>query len=154
MQYHQLKRIHRNRRSAQVGRGGKRGKTSGRGGKGQTARAGHKIYPQLRDVIKRIPKLRGRGKSAFKRIGERATPVPLRALERHFESGAAVTPKTLVQMGLVSLKSGSIPLIKILGGGALSKKLAVSGCLASAAAKAAIEKAGGSVGPSEAGRSN
>ena len=51
---------------AAVGRGGKRGKTSGRGTKGQNARAGRKKRPEMRDFIKRIPKLRGRGKSPFK----------------------------------------------------------------------------------------
>ena len=42
-----------------VGRGGKHAKTSGRGGKGQTARAGNKRRPELRDIIKKLPKLRG-----------------------------------------------------------------------------------------------
>lgn len=42
-----------------MGRGGKRGKTAGRGGKGQTARAGNKRRPELRDIIKRLPKNRG-----------------------------------------------------------------------------------------------
>jgi len=42
-----------------VGRGGKHAKTSGRGGKGQTARAGNKRRPELRDIIKKLPKNRG-----------------------------------------------------------------------------------------------
>jgi len=42
-----------------VGRGGKHAKTSGRGGKGQTARSGNKRRPELRDIIKRLPKNRG-----------------------------------------------------------------------------------------------
>ena len=42
-----------------VGRGGKHAKTSGRGGKGQTARAGNKRRPALRDIIKKLPKNRG-----------------------------------------------------------------------------------------------
>ncbi len=46
-----------------VGRGGKRGKTSGRGTKGQDARAGHRKRPQMRDTIKKLPKLRGEGVS-------------------------------------------------------------------------------------------
>ncbi len=66
MQYHSLKRKTPNKKSAAVGRGGKRGKTSGRGTKGQNARAGHKNRPELRDFIKRIPKLRGRGKNSNK----------------------------------------------------------------------------------------
>lgn len=145
MQFHTLTRTHKNKRSVPVGRGGKRGKTSGRGGKGQTARSGHKIYPQIRDVIKRIPKLRGRGKSSFKSIQEPAVPVNLEALERAFESGAAVNPETLLASGIVSRKSGRTPRIKILGTGAVTKKLSVSGVDISATAKAAIEKAGGSV---------
>ena len=66
MQFHNLKRKTKNKRARQVGRGGTRGKTSGRGTKGQNARAGHKKRPELRDVIKKIPKLRGRGKSPLK----------------------------------------------------------------------------------------
>ncbi len=42
-----------------MGRGGKHAKTSGRGGKGQTARAGNKRRPELRDIIKKLPKMRG-----------------------------------------------------------------------------------------------
>lgn len=59
MQIHDLKRSYKNKSDRIIGRGGKRGKTSGRGGKGQTARAGNKRRPELRDIIKRLPKLRG-----------------------------------------------------------------------------------------------
>ncbi len=59
MQIHNLKRVHKNKFDRIVGRGGKRGKTSGRGGKGQTARSGNKRRPELRDIIKRLPKNRG-----------------------------------------------------------------------------------------------
>ncbi|OHB09709.1 MAG: hypothetical protein A3G05_02395 [Candidatus Zambryskibacteria bacterium RIFCSPLOWO2_12_FULL_45_14] len=66
MQFHTLKAKTKRRHARQVGRGGTRGKTSGRGTKGQNARAGRKKRPELRDFIKRIPKLRGRGKSSLK----------------------------------------------------------------------------------------
>ena len=66
MQFHNLKSKTKRKRSRQVGRGGTRGKTSGRGTKGQNARAGRKKRPELRDIIKRVPKLRGRGKSSLK----------------------------------------------------------------------------------------
>src|SRR3989338_458729 len=145
MQFHTLKRVHKNKRSVPVGRGGKRGKTSGRGGKGQAARSGHKIYPQVRDVIKRIPKLRGRGKSSFKSFAEPVVPVNLESLERAFESGAAVNPESLISSGLVSKKSGRMPRIKILGTGSVTKKLSISGVGISASARAAIEKAGGAI---------
>lgn len=59
MQIHTLKRQHKNKKDRIVGRGGKHAKTSGRGGKGQTARAGNKRRPELRDIIKKLPKNRG-----------------------------------------------------------------------------------------------
>ncbi len=59
MQIHNLKRLHKNKKDRIVGRGGKHAKTSGRGGKGQTARAGNKRRPELRDIIKKLPKNRG-----------------------------------------------------------------------------------------------
>jgi len=59
MQIHNLKRQHKNKKDRLVGRGGKHAKTSGRGGKGQTARAGNKRRPELRDIIKKLPKNRG-----------------------------------------------------------------------------------------------
>jgi ribosomal protein L15 len=67
MQIHNLKRAHKNKKDRIVGRGGKHAKTSGRGGKGQTARAGNKRRPELRDIIKKLPKNRGyRFKSILK----------------------------------------------------------------------------------------
>ncbi|HNW71501.1 MAG TPA: hypothetical protein PKZ36_02640 [Candidatus Paceibacterota bacterium] len=59
MQIHNIKRVHKNKKDRIVGRGGKHAKTSGRGGKGQTARAGNKRRPELRDIIKKLPKNRG-----------------------------------------------------------------------------------------------
>lgn len=68
MQFHELKPKTKRKKSQSVGRGGKRGKTAGRGTKGQNARAGRKKRPDLREVIKRFPKLRGRGKNSLKSI--------------------------------------------------------------------------------------
>ena len=73
MQIHDLKRLHKNKKDRMVGRGGKHAKTSGRGGKGQTARAGNKRRPELRDIIKKLPKNRG---YAFKSI-QKAYKLPL-----------------------------------------------------------------------------
>ena len=62
-------RKHKNKKDRLVGRGGKHAKTSGRGGKGQTARAGNKRRPELRDIIKKLPKNRGyRFKSIKKNV--------------------------------------------------------------------------------------
>jgi large subunit ribosomal protein L15 len=66
MQFHTLTRHTPRKKPKLVGRGGTRGKTSGRGTKGQNARAGRKKRPELRDFIKRVPKLRGRGKHSLK----------------------------------------------------------------------------------------
>jgi ribosomal protein L15 len=66
MQFHTLKSKTQRKKAVKVGRGGKRGKTAGRGTKGQNARAGRKKRPELRDFIKRFPKLRGRGKNQLK----------------------------------------------------------------------------------------
>ena len=69
MQINNLKRVHKNKKDRLVGRGGKHAKTSGRGGKGQTARAGNKRRPELRDIIKKLPKNRGyRFKSIHKKV--------------------------------------------------------------------------------------
>lgn len=134
--------------SARVGRGGKRGKTSGRGTKGQKARAGRKLRPEMRDLIKKLPKRRGHGKNRSRtvRVEDRAyAPVTLSALDAAFEAGATVTPATLAKAGLVGSRGGRILPVKILGTGSVTKALSVSNCAASASAKAAIEAAGGSV---------
>lgn len=78
MQFHNLKSKTKRKRSRQVGRGGTRGKTAGRGTKGQNARAGRKKRPELRDIIKRIPKLRGRGKSSLKSFQVKLSGVALK----------------------------------------------------------------------------
>lgn len=140
-----LKRAHPNRSSVQVGRGGKRGKTSGRGGKGQTARAGNKRRPALRDAIKKLPKLRGRGMNTFKSIQEKPVVVTLTQIDAVVSSGAEITRNSLVEMGIVSKKKGKIPGIKILNTGSLSKKVTIKGLSVSKSAKEAIEKAGGNV---------
>lgn len=144
MQLNQLQRNTPNRRSVSVGRGGKRGKTSGRGTKGQNARAGRKKRPEMRDFIKRIPKLRGRGVSPFKSFKVRPAEVNLDMLSV-FKDGENVTPVALVEKGVISLHKGKIPSVKILGSGELKEGVIVSGCLVSSGAKEKIEKAGGSI---------
>src|SRR3989344_9528113 len=98
MQLHTLIPRTRNRRFTVVGRGGKRGKTSGRGGKGQTARAGHKIRPEMRDLIKKIPKRRGHGRNRSRTVREERTvyiPINLKTLEAVFGAGEKIYPATL-----------------------------------------------------------
>ncbi len=146
MQLHNIKKNTHNRTARRIGRGGKRGKTSGRGHKGQKSRAGHKIRPAERDIIKRIPKRRGYGKNRARTVhAERArvVAVNLKALEEAFEAGDTVTPKDLVAKKLIRRQAGRLPAVKVLALGTLTKKLSVSSCEYSAAAKAAIKNAGG-----------
>ena len=135
----------KNKKTMIVGRGGTRGKTSGRGTKGQNARAGHKKRPEIRDFIKRIPKLRGRGVNSNKTIETKRTVVNLTQIDAAFEAGAAVNPKTLTEKGVISTVNGRIPYVKILATGEVTKKLNITECVLSAQTKAKIEKAGGSV---------
>jgi large subunit ribosomal protein L15 len=141
MQLHTLQREHPNRKARQVGRGGTRGKTSGRGGKGQTARAGNKRRPQMRDIIKKLPKLRG---YRFASTMTKPQPVNVGALNI-FTPSAVVNPESLLALNLIRRHGGSLPQVKILGGGELTLKLTIKNCEVSTAARTKIKKAGGTV---------
>lgn len=148
MQLHELKPTTKTKSAKRIGRGGKRGKTSGRGHKGQKARAGNSTRPELREHIKKLPKLRGHGVNRAKTVNaERVRPVVVNvaALEAGMEAGATVTPKTLVAAGIVETVRKKAPAVKILGNGDLAKKFNVEGCQVSASAKTKIEAAGGTV---------
>ena len=114
-------------------------KTSGRGGKGQTARSGSSIRIGFEGgqmpLIRRIPK-RGFNNA---RHATRYIPVNLEALNR-FEDGARVDEAALRAIGLANGRGDGV---KILGGGELTKKLTVSVDAFSASARARIESAGG-----------
>ncbi|MEI6316154.1 MAG: uL15m family ribosomal protein [bacterium] len=142
MQTHNVQRDTKNKKHTQLGRGGRHGKTSGRGGKGQTARAGNKRRPQMRDVIKKLPKLRG---YKFASIQTPAMPVNLDSISNAFTAGAVVSPVTLLECGVIKTKNGRVPRVKILARGEMKIKVTVTGCLVSETAKQAIEKAGGKV---------
>jgi large subunit ribosomal protein L15 len=141
MQIHQLKPTHKRKNEKRVGRGGKRGKYSGRGIKGQKSRAGKKLKPIIRDILKKYPKLRG---YKFKTEKEYEI-INLEKIEKYFKEGEKVNPDTLVEKGLMRKKSGKIPKVKILGRGEVNKKLIFEGCKISRSAKEKIEKAGGYV---------
>ena len=143
MQIHEIKRKHKNKTSIAIGRGGKRGKTSGRGHKGQNARSGNSGRPEIRDMIKKIPKLRGRGVNMNKAFGKKAQAVSLTNLETNFNEGERVNPSSLFAKGLIKKVGGKLPIVKILNTGEITKKLEIKNCLTSKTAKEAIEKAGG-----------
>ncbi len=123
------------------GQGSTRGKQSGRGGKGQTARAGHKVRPEMRDIIKKLPKRRGFGKNRGRTVipGLRARAISLTKIDQLFQAGD-VTKQMLVDMKLAS-KREPITIVS----GETSKKFSFKGVRVTGPAKAAVEKAGGSV---------
>jgi len=143
MQLHNLKRIHKNKKDRIVGRGGKHAKTSGRGGKGQTARAGNKRRPELRDIIKKLPKNRGYQSPSFevKPVG-----VSLDKIITAYKKDGEVNPVKLLELNIIKKKKGWIPKVKILNGKLdLSVKIKVSKCLVSDSAREKIVKAGGEI---------
>lgn len=136
----------KNKKPEPVGRGGKRGKTSGRGGKGQTARAGHKIRPEARDIIKKLPKLRGHGKNRARSVKVNriaVTAVNLAEIEANYRAGETVSPASLVAKGIVRRAKGRAPFVKILGVGPLTKAFIVERCAISAVAQKVLLAAGG-----------
>lgn len=143
MQINELKRKNKNKKDRIVGRGGKHAKTSGRGGKGQTARAGNKRRPELRVIIKKFPKLRG---YRFNSYQSKPKGVSLDKIAKAFKAGSEVNPNTLVEAKLVSKVKGLIPKIKILNGKEdFNVKLTFAKVEFSALAKEKIVKSGGSV---------
>jgi large subunit ribosomal protein L15 len=122
------------------GPGSGRGKTAGKGTKGQKARTGGRNRLRLlgmKMIIRRIPKLRG-----FKSQYGKAEVITLRDLQKAFPQGGIVTRSALVKASLLSSVNADA---KVVGGGELARKLTLKGLKASTGAKAAIEKAGGTV---------
>jgi len=140
MQLHELKPTHKRKKGKRIGRGGKRGTYCGRGVKGQKSRAGRKMVPSIRQLIKKYPKLRG---YRFKPQRPKPETVDVDILERNFEKGDLVSPKTLLEKNLVSRMKGKTPKVKILGRGKLNKNLTIENCQVSKSAKEKIEKAKG-----------
>src|SRR5260221_9068644 len=130
---------HRRKRLGQ-GESSGHGKTSGRGGKGQTARSGSSIRIGFEGgqmpLIRRIPK---RGFNN-KRHGTRYLAVNLESLNQ-FDEGARVDENSLRESGLANAK-GRSRLIKVLGTGELTPELTVSDHAFSASARGKIEVKG------------
>jgi len=141
MQLHELKPIHHQRKRRRVGRGGKKGTYSGRGGKGQTARTGYRVAPRVRELLKRYPKLRGYKRTAHTNV----VAVSLATLEKNFAHGETVNPGALAQKKIAGTMKGRAIGIKILGDGKLTKALTIEKCAVSKSAREKIEKAGGNI---------
>jgi large subunit ribosomal protein L15 len=142
MQLHQLKPTHKKKARKRIGRGGKRGTFSGRGSKGQKVRAGHRLQPLIREIIKQYPKLRG---YRFNPLRSAVSLVSLADLDDKFRAGEKVSPKSLVAKKIISKIKGKVPQVKILVRGTLHKPLIIENCYVSASAREKIEKAGGKV---------
>ena len=142
MQIHELKPKHKLKKKKRVGRGGKKGTYSGKGNKGQSSRAGRKMVPIIRELIKRYPKLRGYRSFVLE---DYIAVVNLDTLEKISKTGEVISPDSLIKKGIIRTIKWKAPKVKILGRGELSKQLIVENCKVSKTAKEAIEKAGGTV---------
>lgn len=142
MQIHELKPKHKNKAKKRVGRGGRKGTYSGHGMKGQRSRAGRKLEPIIRGLIKRYPKLKGY--KSF-RFGDGSAVVNVGSLEKNTNDGETINPENLLKKGIVSKIKGKMPKVKILGTGKFTKKIILENCKVSKSAKEAIEKAGGTI---------
>src|SRR5512146_1047528 len=129
------------------GEGSGTGKTSGRGHKGYGSRSGSKDRARFEGgqmpIHMRMRKLRGphmKKSMPFEPFRTHTQAVNLQDLEERFDKGAEVTLDALKEKGLG--KRRDIP-VKILAKGELSKPLTVHAHKFSAAAREAIEGAGG-----------
>jgi len=121
------------------GEGSGSGKTSGRGTKGQRARSGGRNKLKLKGIramVLAFPKLRG-----FKSRYKKDHSVSLAKLVEKIGDTALINLKALKASGLVPKSAVGA---KIIGDCKLEKALHFENIKASATAKAAVEKAGGS----------
>ena len=141
MQLHQLTQI-KFKKKKRIGRGGKRGTYSGRGIKGQKARAGARIRPAIRDFIRKIHKLRGVPAARYKKQSTSAFEtwqiVNLDEIDGKYSDGETVSVNTLLEKGIIRRVARKVPNVKILGKGELSKKLKFEGVTMSKSAEAKI----------------
>lgn len=138
MQLHQIQVVHKLRdKKPRVGRGGKRGTFSGRGTKGQKARAGHRIRPGGRDLIQRLPKLRG-----FKNLPASLKPTILNLGDLENLTSNVINPKVLKDAGVIkSLRQT----VKILSQGELKKPLTIQNIKLSKKAEEKVKAVGGKI---------
>jgi large subunit ribosomal protein L15 len=145
MKLHEMKNVagavHRKKRVG-CGEGGGHGKTSGRGGKGQSARSGSSIRPGFEGgqmpLYRKLPH-RGFNQAAF-----RVEPIIVNVgdLSRLDPSILEVNVNVLASAGLVRHNE---KFLKVLGDGIVDRAFIVTASRFSDAAKAKIEKAGGKV---------
>jgi len=143
MKLHELKNvtgaIHRKKRVG-CGEGGGHGKTSGRGGKGQTARSGSSIRPGFEGgqmpLYRKLPH-RGFNNYNFRTSYATVNVGEFAGLDA---SITEVNAEVLSQNGYIRADGA---LLKVLGGGEITRAFKVTATKFSESAKAKIEKAGG-----------
>ncbi|MDD3480812.1 MAG: 50S ribosomal protein L15 [Patescibacteria group bacterium] len=137
MELSNLKKLTKNKTRKGRGISAGKGKTAGRGTKGQKSRTGGNIKPGFEGgqmpLKQRIPKKRG-----FKSRNEKPVTVTLGRLNR-FKDGSVVTEKKLKEEGIISRDSA-----KIVDGGELTKKLTIALPISKGAAEK-VKKAGGKI---------
>jgi len=143
MRLHSLKNVpgavHRRKRVG-CGEGGGHGKTSGRGGKGQTARSGSSIRPGFEGgQMPLYRKLPHRGFNNYEFRTSYAV-VNVGDLARLDAGVTEVDIAALVKAGLIRADGA---LLKVLGDGEVTRALKVTAAKFTGSAKAKIEKAGG-----------
>ncbi|QQG40943.1 MAG: 50S ribosomal protein L15 [Candidatus Levyibacteriota bacterium] len=126
-----------------LGHGSGRGKTAGRGTKGQKARNKVPIYFEggAVSLIKRLPFMRGKGRN--KVFKKKPIIVNLKVLNL-LPKGSIVNIETLIKHRIVDAQDGKVYGVKILGDGELANLLTVA-LPVSKSARQKIEKAGGKV---------
>lgn len=125
------------------GHGSGRGKTAGRGTKGQNAKGNRPLSFEggALTIIKRLPFLRGKGKN--KSFKNNPIAVNVRSLNL-FKKGSIVDVKSLIESQIVNPDYAKKYGVKILGDGDLNISLTVKLPVSKGALKK-IEKAGGTV---------
>ena len=138
MQIHQIKNFDFRKKKKRVGRGGKRGTFSGHGMKGQKSRAGHRIRPAERDLLQRLPKLRGVKNKPLKNP---AVVINVGDLDKYFDE-INLNRNYLLKKKIIRILNAPV---KILGGGSLKKAYIIEGLQISKQARQKIEAAGGKI---------
>ncbi len=141
MQIHQLD-ISATKKRKRVARGGKRGTYAGRGCKGQKSRSGGNVDPLFEggrsSLVQRMKKNRG-----FKSPHAKSTVIRISTLDQKFEDGETVSVASLLEKKILRAKNKTNG-VRIVAGGEIAKKLTIDASVTvTEAAKAAIEKAGG-----------
>lgn len=132
---------HRDRKRVGRGHGSGKGKTAGRGTKGQKSRSGPGVRRGFEGgqlpIQQRLPYKRG-----FTNIFRTQWEVVNLGRLESLEVDGAITPEVLFAQGIT--RGLEFP-VKILGGGELSRPLTIHAHAFSEAAKTAVEQVGGSV---------